>query len=79
MGFAGTNSSLQRIKTMCAKDKSYKKSIWRLELRGDTLKIVQHYPIMLCEKTASLPKVADIINHELQVEMSLFSSIRIIC
>ena len=71
MGFAGPSSSFQRINTVCAKDKSYKKSIWRLELRGNTLKMVQHYPIMLCEKTASLPKVADIINHELQVEDEL--------
>ena len=46
MGFAGPNSSFQRINTVCAKDKSYKKSIWRLELRGDILKIVQH--IRLC-------------------------------
>jgi hypothetical protein len=30
----------------------------------DILKIVQNYPIILCEKTASFPKVADIINHE---------------
>jgi hypothetical protein len=32
MGLAGPNSSFQRISTVCAKDKSYKKSIWRLEL-----------------------------------------------
>lgn len=68
MGFSGPNASFQRINTVCAKDKSYTKTISRLEMHGDRLRTVQNYPIKLCEKTATIPKVADIINHELLVE-----------
>ena len=57
MGFAGPSSSFQRINTVCAKGKSYKKSISRLEFRAGRLQVVQNYPLTLCEKTATIKKV----------------------
>ena len=64
MGFAGPSSSFQRINTVCAKDKSYKKNLFRLEFHSGRLDIVQSYPISLYDKTATIPKVTGIINHE---------------